>query len=94
MTVQDTGSGGPVHSTTIITDTSSHVDWPAVIAGAVIATAISSVLFAFGTGIGLSIASPYPSENVSPAIFAIILSLWILLVTVMSFLAGDISPDC
>jgi hypothetical protein len=88
MTVQDPGSEPSVHSTTIITDTSSHVDWPAIIAGAVIATAISSVLFAFGTGIGLSIASPYPAENVSPAVFAIVLSLWILLVTVMSFLAG------
>ena len=88
MTVLDQESDGPVRTTTIIADTSSHVDWPAVIAGAVIASAISSVLFAFGTGIGLSIASPYPAENVSPAIFAIVLSLWILLVTVMSFLAG------
>jgi hypothetical protein len=88
MTVQDTASGGSVHSTTVITDTSSHVDWPAAIAGAVIASAISSVLFAFGAGIGLSIVSPYPAENVSPAIFAIVLSLWILLVTVMSLLAG------
>src|SRR4029079_13205267 len=88
MTVQDSGPEASVHSTTIITETSSNVDWPAIIAGAVIASAISSVLFAFGTGIGLSIASPYPAENVSPAIFAIILSLWVLLVTVMSFLAG------
>jgi hypothetical protein len=88
MTVLDQESDGPVHSTTIIADTSSHVDWPAVIAGAVIASAISSVLFAFGAGIGLSIASPYPAENVSPAVFAIVLSLWILLVTVMSLLAG------
>lgn len=88
MIVQDPGSGGPVHSTTVITETSGHVDWPAAIAGAVIASAISSVLFAFGAGIGLSIASPYPAENVSPAIFAIILSLWILLITVMSCLAG------
>src|SRR5262245_41387356 len=84
----DTGSDEPVHTTTIITDTISYVDWPAIIAGAMIASAISSVLFAFGAGIGLSIASPYPAENVSPAIFAIVLSLWILLVTVMSLLAG------
>jgi hypothetical protein len=88
MAIQDAGSQGAAHSTTIITDASSHVDWPAIIAGAVIAAAISSVLFAFGTGIGLSLASPYPGENVSPVIFAIVLALWILLVTVMSFLAG------
>jgi hypothetical protein len=88
MTLQDSGPEPSVHSTTIITDSSSNVDWPAIIAGAVIASAISSVLFAFGTGIGLSITSPYPSENVSPAVFAIVLSLWILLVTIMSFLAG------
>lgn len=88
MTMPGPGSDGPVHSTTIITDTNSHVDWPAIIAGAVIAAAISSVLFAFGTGVGLSLTSPYPGENVSPVIFAIVLSLWILLVTVMSFMAG------
>lgn len=76
-----------VLSTTINTD-NAYVDWCAVIAGAVTASAISFVLFAFGTGIGLSIASPYPAESVSPLVFAIVLSLWILVVTIISFLTG------
>ena len=41
------------------------IDWPAVIAGAILAAAISFVLLTFGTGIGLSITSPYPREGVS-----------------------------
>ena len=64
------------------------MDWPAIVAGAVIASAISFVLFAFGTAVGLSITSPYPSESVSAATFAIVLGLWILWVTVLSFLIG------
>jgi len=88
MTAQDQGPEVAVLSTTINSEASPYVDWPAIVAGAVLASAISFVLFAFGTGIGLSITSPYPSESVSAPIFAIVLSLWILLVTVMSFLAG------
>ena len=34
-------------------DTSSYVDWPAIIAGIVIASAISLVLLTFGSAIGL-----------------------------------------
>jgi len=88
MTAQDQGPEVAVLSTTINSEASPYVDWPAIVAGAVLASAISFVLFAFGTGIGLSITSPYPSESVSAPIFAIVLSLWILLVTVMSFLVG------
>lgn len=88
MPVQDSGPEVAVLSTTINTDNASSVDWPAVIAGGVLAAAISFVLFTFGTAIGLSITSPYPSERVSAWTFAIVLGLWIVLVTVMSFLAG------
>ena len=88
MTAQDTGPEVAVLSTTINTDTTAYVDWAAIIAGAVIAAAISFVLYAFGTGIGLSIASPYPSESVSASVFAIVLCLWVLVVALISFLAG------
>ena len=66
----------------------SYVDWPAIIAGAILASAISFVLFTFGTGIGLSLTSPYPGESVSPTAFAIVLGLWVLWVSVSSFIAG------
>ena len=51
---------------TTVSRTRLHpVDWPAVIAGAVLATAISFVLFTFGAGLGLSITSPYPGRKES-----------------------------
>jgi len=69
-------------------DTTRYVDWAAIIAGAVLASAISFVLFTFGTGIGLSLTSPYPGESVQPTTFAIALGLWVLWVSVSSFIAG------
>src|SRR5262245_25894784 len=77
-----------VVSTTINNDPGAYADWPAIVAGAVIAAAISFVLFTFGTAVGLSITSPYPAESVSATTFAIVLGLWILWVTILSFLAG------
>jgi hypothetical protein len=88
MAAIDAGPEVAVVSTTINNDTNAYVDWPAIVAGAVIASAISFVLFAFGTAVGLSITSPYPSESVSAVTFAIVLALWILWVTVLSFLIG------
>lgn len=87
MSVRESGPEVAVVETTINTERSS-VDWPAVIAGAIIAVAISFVLFTFGSAVGLSITSPYPAESVSAVTFALVLGLWIVLVTVMSFLAG------
>ncbi len=87
MPVHDSGPEVAVVETTINTEHSS-VDWGAVIAGAVIAAAISFVLFTFGAAVGLSLTSPYPAEGVSAVTSALVLGLWIVLVTVMSFLAG------
>jgi len=69
-------------------DTPRYVDWAAIVAGAILASAISFVLFTFGTGIGLSLTSPYPGESVQPITFAIALGLWVLWVSVSSFIAG------
>ena len=69
-------------------DVPRYVDWGAILAGAILASAISFVLFTFGTGIGLSITSPYPGESVRPTTFAIALGLWVLWVSVSSFIAG------
>jgi hypothetical protein len=88
MAVQDKGPEVAVLSTTINNDAAANVDWCAIAAGAILASAISFVLFAFGTAVGLSLTSPYPSESVSAPTFAIVLALWILWVTVLSFLIG------
>ena len=69
-------------------DKGSLVDWPAIIAGAVLASAISFVLFAFGAALGLSLTSPYPREGVSVTTFGIVLALWVLWVLVSSLAAG------
>jgi hypothetical protein len=88
MANQEQEAGVAILSTTINTEQTAYVDWAAVIAGGVLAAAISFVLLTFGTGIGLSITSPYPPESLSASTFAIILALWILIVTIISFLAG------
>jgi hypothetical protein len=88
MAIQDNGPEVAVISTTVNSDAASSVDWAAIVAGAVIAAAISFVLFAFGTGVGLSITSPYPAESVSAPTFAIVLALWVLWVSIASFLIG------
>jgi len=62
------------------------VDWGAILAGVAVATAITFVMAAFGSGIGLSLASPY--EGASPLTHAIALALWVLWVTVASYAAG------
>ena len=66
----------------------SYVDWAAVLAGAVLAAAISLVLLSFGSALGLGITSPLPGEGVSFFWFAIAAGLWLLWVQVSSFMAG------
>jgi hypothetical protein len=73
----------------VSTDTSAgYVDWCAIAAGAMLATAVSIILFTFGTAIGLSMVSPYEGEGVSRAAYLATLGLWTLWVIVSSFMAG------
>ena len=69
-------------------DDRSYVDWAAILAGAVLAAAISLVMLSFGSAIGLGITSPLPGEGVSFFWFAIAAGLWLLWVQVSSFMAG------
>lgn len=78
----------PATTAVITDDDRSYVDWPAIIAGAVLATAISFVMLTFGSGIGLSMAS-FETGGGAPAFwFAVVAALWLLWVQVSSFLAG------
>ena len=67
---------------------SSYIDWPAVIAGAVVAAAISLVLLTFGSALGLSFTSPFENTGMSAIGLAIGLAIWLVWVQVSSFLAG------
>jgi hypothetical protein len=69
-------------------DARSYLDWPAVFAGAVVASAISLVLVTFGSAIGLSLTSPFDNAGMSAVGLAIALGLWLVWVQVSSFMAG------
>jgi hypothetical protein len=69
-------------------DETSYVDWPAIFAGTIFATAISFVLLTFGSALGLSFASPYEGSGMSLFWFSIAAGLWLLWVQISSFIAG------
>lgn len=69
-------------------DTGSYVDWPAIIAGVVLASAISLVLLSFGSAIGLSFVNFHAGKDVLPVWVAIAAGTWLLWVQVSSFMAG------
>lgn len=65
----------------------SGVSWPAVAAGAVASCALTLVLLAFGTGLGLSVVSPWSGSGVSATTFKIGTGLYLI---VMAMLASSI----
>lgn len=66
----------------------SGVDWKSVIAGAIAAAAISGLLTAFGTAVGLSLTSAHRNSGLSVTTFAAAAALWLVMVHVWSFAAG------
>ncbi|WMT87279.1 hypothetical protein NO932_01370 [Pelagibacterium sp. 26DY04] len=69
-------------------ETSSYVDWPAILAGGVVAAAISLVLLAFGSAVGLSLTDPFGREGVSLFWIAVAMALWVVWVQVSSLMIG------
>ena len=66
----------------------SHVDWAAIIAGVVLAAAISLVLIAFGSAVGLSFAN-FHNGGATPSLWVgIAAASWLLWVQVSSLMAG------
>jgi hypothetical protein len=66
----------------------SFLQWTPVIAGALVASALSLVLIAFGSAIGLSILSSSPTwRDASPAL-AVLSGLFLLLTAIVSFGLG------
>jgi hypothetical protein len=78
----------PQVAVTAVDDRGSYVDWPAVIAGIAIASAISIVLLGFGSAIGLSFVDFRAGNDVNPFWIAMAAALWLLWVQVSSFMAG------
>jgi hypothetical protein len=65
----------------------SYVEWGAIFAGALAASAISFVLLTAGATIGLSLISPYQSESYGK-VAASIAVFWSVAVPILSFLVG------
>jgi hypothetical protein len=68
--------------------TGSYVDWPAIFAGTVLASAISLLLLTFGSAIGLSLTSAHEGSGISLMGFSIAAALWLVWVQVSGFMAG------
>ena len=66
----------------------SFVEWGAVLAGAVLAAALSFVLLTFGAAIGLSTTSPWADSGVSVKTLATIAVFFAMVQQIGSFMAG------
>jgi hypothetical protein len=62
-----------------------YVEWTPVIAGAIAASALSFVLFTFGSSLGIASASFSPTWREASVALALLSGLFIILVTVASF---------
>lgn len=68
--------------------TSSGVSWAAVVAGAFVAAALSLILIALGTGIGLSSVSPWSNTGVSASAFGIGAIVWAIVAQIIAASMG------
>lgn len=66
----------------------SHIDWPAIFVGALLATAVSFVLNTFGAAIGLSVVSPFGQDGLGGTATLIAVAIWMIWVLVSSYMAG------
>lgn len=58
----------------------SAVSWPAVLAGTVVAVAVTFILMALGSGVGLASVSPWPHRGVSATTFTVVTAIWLIVV--------------
>ncbi len=88
MSIDATSGVTVVETAETSREATSYVDWPAIIAGVVFASAISLVLISFGSAIGLNFVD-FNSRDGAPAILiGIGAASWFLWVQISSFMAG------
>ena len=66
----------------------SAVSWAAIIGGALAAVAITLLLVALGSGIGLSSISPWTALNPSATTFTLLAAVWLIIVQWLSSALG------
>jgi len=69
------------------------LSWSAAIAGAFAATAVTLIIVALGSGIGLSFASPYGSGP-SATSLTIAAAVWLVMAQTMGFATGGYLAGC
>src|ERR1700724_4742040 len=67
---------------------SRYANWTSIILGALIATALSSILLAFGATIGLGVTSAAPTWRDASAALAILSGLYLIIQAAISFGVG------
>ena len=75
-------------SSSAIPSDSSAVSWGAVFAGAVGAAAFSLILILLGTGLGLSVVSPWAHDGISAAAAGVSTIVWITVVQLLASVLG------
>ena len=86
MTYQDQKL--PASGQAVALETGSYVEWSAIIGGIVLASAISIVLLAFGSAVGLSFSTASVTTKGYAIGAGIGAGLWFIWVQVSSFMAG------
>jgi hypothetical protein len=69
-------------------DRTTNFDWGAILGGALVASALSFVLLAFGSAAGIASVSPYSWNNPSSTTLTVIGVAWVSVVMIGSFLIG------
>jgi hypothetical protein len=70
------------------TNDSGAVSWGAVFAGAVGAAAFSLILILLGTGLGLSVVSPWAQDGISATTASVSTIVWITIVQILASVLG------
>jgi hypothetical protein len=61
-----------------VVESTSAVSWPAIFAGAIVASAATLILLALGSGIGFASISPRPNPGVAGMTFAAVSAIWLI----------------
>ena len=84
MPISSTGST----ALTPVESSKSAIAWGPIIGGAVAATGISLILILFGSGLGLTMVSPWSGESSSAATVGITAAIWLVVVQWLSAALG------
>lgn len=68
----------------VFSESASAVSWGAVVASAVVAAALSLILFLLGSGLGLSSISPWSREGIDAPAFGIAAIIWITVTQILA----------